>query len=398
MAGDMEISLGFDGAAADAGARSFWDRQQAHIRAFNRYAKPALLGVAGSFGFGTKAVMDAAQDSVAVKRQVEDLGSAWHAMLSRVGRDIADAGIVTFLADSARWLEKTRQSLAAFVTKEAGGDPDELKRIQDVQVEQDKRQREIEERRKVFRDLEQRTAAAQPDSLAARLRIIELQNLALREQINTNERLSSGDRAAANAQADKLSAIEMQNARLKYQEELAAAVAEVDRASQERSDFNAQLQDEQLQRDIDRLRAAGGFDRDLRDQREAWEIEKLRKQGLDAKADALKREIDLREKLHEIEVSDLDFADKAILSKQFRDLYAEMGKGVTPGLRPGTLSTNFGSPYSQLVGSVLNPPGQQNGPAQQQLAETREIRKGTTAAVKLLEKMVQRGTDATYAA
>ena len=383
MAGDMEISLGFDSAAADAGARSFWDRQQAQIRAFNRYARPALIGVGAAVAVGTKAVLTAAEDSYAVKRQVEELGAAYHTMFSSIGKDIAEAGIVQWLTDTVKAVEAARRAVANFITKEAGGDPEELDRIRAIADEQDKRQKQIEANRKVDRDLKQREASARPDSLGSQLTIIGLQNLALKEQINTNRELLKTDRDKAISRADDLAMLQMQTAVMKEQERITQASLEMeDRviAARERDERARQSVKDAI--DAPAI-AAERLYGEIEAQKKAWEIEKLRKAGQDQKADALEREVELRKKLDDVQFSRAPFADKAILEKQLRDLYEEKARAFGPQAKVGQLSTNFGAPYQQLTDNVLR-----LSPTQDVAQQTRtEILRANRDAVRLMQKI-----------
>jgi len=118
---------------------------------------------------------------------------------------------------------------------------------------------------------------------------------------------------------------------------------------------------------------------------------------MDQRADQIRREIELRQKLRQIETSDLDPSDKAALGDKYREFYSQRRSVPSSMVRDGTLSTNFGDPYQSLKDSLMTPAFQTNDTARESVSVQKDIRKAGLDVVRILQDISRRGFGGVYA-
>jgi len=362
--GDIDLTMGFNASAGERDSQNFWRKQESQIIGFQNVSKVAFLAFAAAGAAGFKAMSIAAEDgSSAAKQQLDSFSSAVRKMASDVGRDLAGSGVVGWFSDIVNWSRKARDTAVNFVATElsGGGDIAGVNEAMAVMKGMDRTDAQTAERRKVMRELESIKDSDQATILDNQFRAIELKALELKERVNRNTVLTPVDMIDARYKVDDIEAAQKRAAQKKYDDE-----------------------------------SAGVFRRELADLRDAFDMEKARAAGMDQRADQIRREIELRSKLHRLETSGLNPSDKDALDQEYRAFYSR--RRPTPSMvRDGTLSTNFGDPYQSLKDSLMTPAFQTNDTARESVSVQKDIRKAGLDAVRILQDISRRGFGGVYA-
>mgnify|MGYP006921321818 CR=1 FL=1 len=406
--GDIDLTLGFSANPAERDSQNFWRKQEKQVIGFQNISRVAMVGFAGAVGAGFSALKAASEDSIEVKRNLDQLNQSVHDFQANIGRQLNMTGMLGTFNSVVGFGRKAFDSFTDMAATAMSGGMADIGGINQAiatSEKQDKLQKSIRENAKLSleydrqrADLAEQLASSvrgSSEPLKARLAVIDLETRAAIKQVQTNDALSQQDREARKSEIQEIDLLKRKVA-LRKDEAIQADIR------REREDSEAKMREERgallaeqaikrQERAMEQVKATESLDNELQSLRESLAIEKLRASGGQEMADNLERQVRLKERLRDIDRQDISAADKARLSQGFINAYSSQASIRQP--QNFKLSTNFSSDvYGSIMSHALS------SPAQSERDTQKNILKANTEAVELLRKIERQGSTGTYGA